>query len=438
MKEIEKHDISLEQVKLELSEKNEQLRIFKEKKVDQYLREQTDFERDEVKYNKVKISIAEVKEELNSLSVLIEERFDSIQTTEFKRISSNVKSTFEALRIKLLSIIAEMERAIEEAIQKVEKEMEGFHRDFERIKEKLRELKSQFDKEKLDLNFYITTEREIERFNIKIKTLESQAQKRTEIHQKLRKTVDELNDIRRQRYELRQKKAKDIGKNIPFLDLSIQYSGDVSTFLDFIKDVFSGLGITKKKQEKIAETFTNGYDLLMAATKEDHKLTDILTENEFSNIKKRIKESLYQIVSFQTSDRLVVNYKVNETFKNIEELSLGQRAAALLSIILAEGDKPIIIDQPEDDIDNNTIYEGIVKTLLENKERRQFIFATHNSNIVVLGDSDNVAVCHSEKDKLNPQNGSIDKNIIQKEIVNIMEGGKEAFERRKQIYKIWR
>ena len=76
--------------------------------------------------------------------------------------------------------------------------------------------------------------------------------------------------------------------------------------------------------------------------------------------------------------------------------------------------------------------------MLENKERRQFIFATHNSNIVVLGDSDNVAVCHSEKDKLNPQNGSIDKNIIQKEIVNIMEGGKEAFERRKQIYKIWR
>ena len=107
-------------------------------------------------------------------------------------------------------------------------------------------------------------------------------------------------------------------------------------------------------------------------------------------------------------------------------------------MVLLYQNQPIIIDQPEDDIDNSTIYEGIIKTLLQKKNTNQFIFATHNSNIVVLGDSDNIFVCKNEDEKLKLKSGSIDNEEIQREIVNIMEGGKEAFERRKVIYKLWR
>ena len=313
----------------------------------------------------------------------------------------------------------------------------SYKKEFNDIKEKLRNLKSQFDRDKLDLNFYIKTEREIETLNIKIKTLNKLAEKKAKLNDRIRQQIDRLNHVRYNKYGLRDDKAKEIGDKIPFLDLSIAYRGNKKSFFGFLKESIKGLGVHTKKIEKIANQFINGYELFLEIINKDDRILNVLTENEISNLSERIKDSLFSFITYQAEDKLIINDTVNEIPKNIEELSIGQRAAALLSIILAEGNKPIIVDQPEDDIDNNTIYQGIIKTILKNKDERQFIFATHNSNIVVLGDSDNVIVCNTEKEKFHYQSGSIDKEPIQKEIIKIMEGGEDAFNKRKLIYKIW-
>jgi hypothetical protein len=98
----------------------------------------------------------------------------------------------------------------------------------------------------------------------------------------------------------------------------------------------------------------------------------------------------------------------------------------------------VIIDQPEDDLDNQTIYDDVIKLIQELKPNTQFVFATHNANIPVLGDAEQVVACEYLGDRIQSVSGSIDCSNIQQRIVGVMEGGAEAFEKRKQVYEAWK
>ena len=118
-------------------------------------------------------------------------------------------------------------------------------------------------------------------------------------------------------------------------------------------------------------------------------------------------------------------------FRSIHEGSPGQQTAALLAFLLSYGDEPLVLDQPEDDLDNQLIYDLIVNQLREVKRRRQVIVVTHNANIVVNGDSE-LVVClsvhtgstHKECDD------SLQESLVREKICEIMEGGSKAFEQR--------
>ncbi len=115
----------------------------------------------------------------------------------------------------------------------------------------------------------------------------------------------------------------------------------------------------------------------------------------------------------------------------ISQGSQGQRSAALLAFLLAFGDEPLVLDQPEDDLDNHLIYDLIVRQIRANKLRRQLIIVTHNPNIVVNGDAEMVHVfdfgggqCRVVK------RGALQELPVREEVCRVMEGGHEAFARR--------
>jgi type III restriction enzyme len=121
-----------------------------------------------------------------------------------------------------------------------------------------------------------------------------------------------------------------------------------------------------------------------------------------------------------------------------EEASAGQQATSLLNVLFNQEGFPLIIDQPEDDIDNRAI-ERIIKKLWGSKKKRQIIISSHNANLVVNGDSELVVCCDynatSEQTKGHIKyEGSIDSNDIRQEITSIMEGGERAFKLRKAKY----
>ena len=121
-----------------------------------------------------------------------------------------------------------------------------------------------------------------------------------------------------------------------------------------------------------------------------------------------------------------------------EDASAGQQATALLNVLLNQDGYPLIIDQPEDDIDNRAI-EKIISSLWNSKKKRQIIISSHNANLVVNGDSELVVCCdyNEASDQTNgyiKEEGSIDKKEIRDEITAIMEGGEKAFKLRKEKY----
>jgi hypothetical protein len=125
----------------------------------------------------------------------------------------------------------------------------------------------------------------------------------------------------------------------------------------------------------------------------------------------------------------------------LEDLSTGQKATAVLLLLLLESDAPLIVDQPEDDLDNRFITEGVVPRMREEKQRRQFVFSTHNANIPVLGDAEMIvglsASGEAERGHARiafEHMGSLDSKPVRELVEEILEGGKEAFECRRRKY----
>jgi ABC-type enterochelin transport system ATPase subunit len=146
-------------------------------------------------------------------------------------------------------------------------------------------------------------------------------------------------------------------------------------------------------------------------------------------------ESLSALLTWQVPNRFVIDYRGKE----LKHHSLGQRASALILFVLSQEENDLIlIDQPEDDLDNQTIYEDVIKLIRSLKPKTQFIFATHNANFPVLGDAEQILSSKYSDDSIAVISGSIDKPQLQQEIVDIMEGGEEAFRQRKRIYDIWK
>ena len=129
------------------------------------------------------------------------------------------------------------------------------------------------------------------------------------------------------------------------------------------------------------------------------------------------------------------------TWQTIEALSTGQKATAVLLLLLLESEAPLVVDQPEDDLDNRFITEGVVPTMKDEKRKRQFVFSTHNANIPVLGDAEliiglSTGIQHEAvQGRIDKRHmGSIDMQPVREMVEEILEGGKPAFEMRRQKY----
>jgi hypothetical protein len=121
----------------------------------------------------------------------------------------------------------------------------------------------------------------------------------------------------------------------------------------------------------------------------------------------------------------------------LNELSRGQRCSAILPILLLTGRLPLVIDQPEDNLDNRLIRQVVVNILASMKLRRQVIVATHNPNLPVLGDAEQAIILRAVRDRgcALEACGHLDSKEVVKYVTDIMEGGREAFQYRQSIYQ---
>lgn len=186
------------------------------------------------------------------------------------------------------------------------------------------------------------------------------------------------------------------------------------------------------------ENIKNGKDALYNAYKSMG-----LQQNKAEIIAAMSKDRLLELEVIDLPNIIDIQLNVasnnKENYKSLNNLSKGQQCTAILNILMLDNDDPLIIDQPEDNLDNAYIANNLVQGLRELKINRQFLFATHNANIPVFGDAELIGVMREyegsgsvNKDCL----GSVDNNNVKDAVVNTLEGGNMAFIMRKEKYNI--
>lgn len=146
-----------------------------------------------------------------------------------------------------------------------------------------------------------------------------------------------------------------------------------------------------------------------------------------------------ELAAWFPEDAVDLQYKrdASSTFQSLQQASAGQKTAAILSFLLAHGSEPLLMDQPEDDLDNALVSQLVVTQLRNNKNRRQLIVITHNANIVVNGDAELVMAMEFVGGQIVRNTlGGLQERSVRKKVCEIMEGGEKAFEQRyKRILK---
>ena len=254
-------------------------------------------------------------------------------------------------------------------------------------------------------------------------------------------------------FKKRLDKAESISKSLEgFVRINVFQMNDRIHFKEVVEKIAKGSNLRKEQLQNIISNTTPielAKFIIDRKSEELSKKTGIkedavrtFIENVWSKtaeddgIEKPSK--IYKIMLTELKDSVTVNLRVHkDVYKPMDELSGGSKCTAILSVALVESGRPLIVDQPEDALDNPFVFEQIVQNVRKTKSDRQYIFATHNPNIAVASDADLIyclkaTAVQGSIDK----HGSIDEVSTRDKVVANLEGGENAFKLRGQKYDI--
>jgi len=423
-------------------EKNEldaQLQVFADKGVDKKLADMTLFDGD-------RLAIVSWQQALKELGINLKESADWDDADAAFPVLKSKRSepvAADLIAAKLKSDQAKVSaqtalQALREALTSVGEALQKLAPVQEEMKQDVAELQKTLNEPQLDLEMFRKKKARLDQL---VKLLAAGAQRaKTEqaARDLLGAAVQKLHDFWRERFSEREAEVRRLEGELPSeIRLQTAFKGKRRAFGEFLRSKFRGSGLQAASYETLEDAFVDGRELYQSRA----DLEKQLSENAAVKVRSVLLEHLADFLSFRVPDETVILYQQNakETHKPLGDYSLGQRATVILHILMHLQRHPvIIIDQPEDDLDNETLYSHFIKQLVDRKDLTQFIFATHNPNIPVLGDAEQAIVCRKEGEVFSFDHGSIDDKEIQQRIVTVMEGGEDAFRRRKEIYQLWK
>ncbi|MBE5875709.1 MAG: hypothetical protein E7290_02330 [Lachnospiraceae bacterium] len=440
-KYVEVSDIpnKIEELNSMNAEIQHRLKVFKENGIDEKLKKQTTCNDDLLKLSSILNRLQVVRDTLSrncEIEEIDELRLDNYITEYNQDIITKANEQVN----KITKIIAKIEKAVVELSDTVNvlgNIKEELKERIDSLKEEFAEIKREINDDTLDVDSYVQYQKRLTANNEEIKRYILKLKEKDSIEELLRKFFSDRKDILRKQYESYKASIDEINERQGELKINITYLGDKDNFRDNLTKEFKGTGITNGKFDALSERYDEFADIIQDYFLDDsRRLKEELTDAMFIKISSILNDNYATLLTYTTSNKIEIIYHDKPLGKH----SLGQRASALILFILTQNDSDlIIIDQPEDDLDNQVIYKELIQTIRKKKKDMQFIFATHNANIPVLGDAEKVVATEYDADCeiINLEQGSIDSEAIHTKIVDIMEGGEEAFEKRKEIYNYW-
>ena len=436
-----------EEYEQELKTINEHIKTFQDLGVAEKMAKHTALIQDE----KILITaISKLKEKINEFNQLIQDTVQEIERQskllengnsveknillEASKEFLGIKEYFEKLKKDFEIKITVYEQKIDDLQKKWQEQKKNYETEINNIKQELSAKGLEPDRYESLIKRKTQIEpilNEYSKITSKITELENT---RNNLKIKIKKQRHKLFNIRKDKLDVLNQKLNNR------LKIDIEYLNSKEKFKEQFSELLRGSGFSKEAINSIIEKdaidgieISKYIRLGKEKLQENFGLTDAMIQR-FSEWFKD-DERLFRLETLFPDDKILIKLKIEDTYKELKTLSAGQKATALLILLFAQENRILIIDQPEEDLDNRFIYEDVVKILREIKNNRQIILVTHNANIPVLGDAEQVFVLEAINNECTiKETGSIDKISIAQNIKSIMEGGEEAFKRRIEKY----
>ena len=437
LENIKKYD-NLENKKEEVNQKIEELNLkideFKKHNIEEKLKKQIEFDKDNSNFTNIIKDLQDFRNDVNSFLSSYEDGkfFDNLKNYQ----SSENQDIFKEL-YKIIDISKQNFLDISNQLKQLLDSFKNINSVNISFKDKYKAFKDEFLRIQREINLpnnlraddFINYTKMLNSQKLMKNEIEKSFEKKLDNDNNLKKLLSELNELYREEFKIIDEEVQKINESQESIYIKSEFKANKNEFDKFLRNIFGGSGLMKNDYDMLTSNYVDPI-----AIYEDFENIS-LGGNKLLLFRERFKDSLASMLTYKVPNKIDIFYNGKELAKH----SLGQRASALIIFILTQKDNDvIIIDQPEDDLDNQTIYKEVIKELIKLKSKTQFIFATHNANIPVLGDCEQIVVCDYEEKKINIEMGSIDNHNIQQKIINIMEGGKDAFNKRREIYNLWK
>jgi len=261
----------------------------------------------------------------------------------------------------------------------------------------------------------------------------------TQLIKERQRLIGKMSDLCDHRCTVRQETAESINKQLsPMIRVTIVPMGNPEEYQIQLSEAMkhSQMQYAKVVEKIISRIPPPEFARLVQNGQVDALMEKLEIDRERANkiiAQLQNTREIFDLEMVELYDLPLIELKDGAEYKAADKLSTGQKCTTILPILLLESVKPLLIDQPEDNLDNAFVYDTVVKSIRTVKMNRQLIFVTHNPNIPVLGDADKVFVLRS-----NGQQGEVisEGNVdeVKVEIETILEGGKDAFEERRRRY----
>ena len=362
-------------------------------------------------------------------------------------ILAEIKKTFETLSTRLKAVGDQLAEALSEADREITDTKSRWNERRKAIEETYEKLLRELQKSKIDGAEFIRLRQQIEELRpLKDRTESLKRDLAThEAHR--RKLLSEWEDIKASEYREIESAARKVSKKLrdrvrvevtmagsrePLEQLLREVGGNLAAALDRLR------GLDQLSLPEFAQRCREGKESLMKNYGLPSGSAERIAQADLDLFMRAEELELPATTKIELNTAAEGEPPVWQT---LQALSTGQKATAVLLLLLLESEAPLVVDQPEDDLDNRFITEGVVPIMRQEKRRRQFVLSTHNANIPVLGDAElilGLAASGEAKEghaKIAPEHmGSIDIQPVRELVEEILEGGKAAFEMRRSKY----
>jgi len=438
----------------ELPRLEETLKRFQEAGLEERLKEQSLLVREEKVLETAYGRLEPYRELLTSLraDLPVDRTFVSPKALEGlpgAQVLSEIEAVLDELSRELEGIARKMEGALNSAetgLDSIKAKWEVRKREVQAEYEKiLRELQ----KSKVDGEEFIQLRRQIEALRPlrERHDLLQRAREEQEAHR--RSLLAEWEDLKAEEFRQLERAAENVsGRLAGRVRVQLTYAGNREPLLQLLRERVGGrLSETLEALRNLDDLSLKDFADTCRAGKETLVEKYKLPSTQAERLVQAPPEVIMQIEELDLPPTTEIELNVAAEgqpaqWQRIEDLSTGQKATAMLLLMLLESDAPLVVDQPEDDLDNRFITEGVVPKMREEKRRRQFVFSTHNANIPVLGDAELIVGLAAsgegaEEGRARIQRehmGSIDAQPVRELVEEVLEGGREAFEMRRLKY----